>query len=261
MVRGSNKAYDEDDQLKGEYSISLFGVKYPLVTEKGSFTSKNSKKGKQRRNKLLNASRQDKEAYIYKVKSLFNIFDEKKELGDTKENLHPVQVQESNNKIYHKHASKGNLPSNQVPDSLEAFKKDAETAKQNKEEEPEDKSLLKQEALKKEQEDEENEKTKQAIQSLLPQQKKFSKGGYLQGKSHKQGGIKMKLKHGGTLDGQPVENVELEDEEFVVNKESTKHFKNELEQINNAGNAVRDSKGTPQETAQMSRLQKLKNKL
>ena len=67
----------------------------------------------------------------------------------------------------------------------------------------------------------------------------------------------MKLKHGGTLDSQPVENVELEDdEEFVVNKESTKHFKNELEQINNAGNAVRDSKGTPQEPAQMSRLQK-----
>ena len=110
MVRGSNKAYDDNDQLKNEYSISLFGVKYLLVTEKGSFTSKNSKKGIQRRNKLLNTSRKDKEAYATKVKSLFNIFDEVKQVGDTKEKLHPVHVQESNNKIYHKHASKGNLP-------------------------------------------------------------------------------------------------------------------------------------------------------
>ena len=70
----------------------------------------------------------------------------------------------------------------------------------------------------------------------------------------------MKLKTSGTLDSQPVENVELEDEELVINKESTKHFKNELEQINNAGNALRDSKGTPQESSQMSRLQKLKKK-
>ena len=118
MVRGSNKAYDDNDQLKNEYSISLFGVKYPLVTVKGSFTCKNSKKGKQRRNKLLNASRKDKQAYVTKVKSLFNIFDEDKQVGDAKEELHPVQVQVSNNKIYHKHASKGNVPSNQIPDSL-----------------------------------------------------------------------------------------------------------------------------------------------
>ena len=90
MVQGSNKAYDNNDQLKNEYSISLFGVKYPLVTEKGSFTSKNSKKGKQRRNKLLNASRKDKHAYVTKVKSLFNVFDEDKQVVDTKEKLHPV---------------------------------------------------------------------------------------------------------------------------------------------------------------------------
>ena len=114
------------------------------------------------------------------MESLFNIFDEDKQVSDTKEKLHPMQVQESNNKIYHKHASKENLSSNQVPDSLEAFKKDAEIAKQNKEqeEEPEDKSLLKQEALKKEQEDENNDKTKQAIQSFIPQQKKYRKCGY-----------------------------------------------------------------------------------
>ena len=33
-----------------------------------------------------------------------------------------------------------------------------------------------------------------------------------------------------------------------------------MEQINNVCKAVRDSKGTPQESTQMSRLQKLKNK-
>ena len=80
----------------------------------------------------MNASRKDKEAYVTRVKSLFNIFDEVKQVGDTKEKLHPVYVQESNNKIYHKHASKGNLPSNQIPDSLQAFKKDAEKAKQKR---------------------------------------------------------------------------------------------------------------------------------
>ena len=125
----------------------------------------------------MNASRKHKKAYVTKVKSLLNIFDEVKQVGDIKEKLHPVYVQESNNKIYHKHASKENLPSNQIPDSLKAFKKDAEKAKQNKEqeEEPEDKSLLKQEALKKEQDEEDTEKTKQAIQSLLPQQRNILK--------------------------------------------------------------------------------------
>ena len=52
MVRGSNKAYDDNDQLKGEYSISLFGMKYPLVTEKDVSHLKPVRKEKKKKHRM-----------------------------------------------------------------------------------------------------------------------------------------------------------------------------------------------------------------
>lgn len=52
-MKNSKKAYDKDGNLKEDFSITLGGVKYGLLTAKGSFTNRNTKNGKVRYNSIM----------------------------------------------------------------------------------------------------------------------------------------------------------------------------------------------------------------
>ncbi len=64
--------------------------------------------------------------------------------------------------------------------------------------------------------------------------KEYKNGGMVKGPSHKRGGVKFNV--GGEV-------VELEGGEAVINKKSTKMFRDVLSQINQAGGGVRFEKG------------------
>jgi len=68
----------------------------------------------------------------------------------------------------------------------------------------------------------------------LRTQKEYKNGGMVKGPSHKRGGVKFNV--GGEV-------VELEGGEAVINKKSTKMFRDVLSQINQAGGGVRFEKG------------------
>lgn len=274
-MRNQSAAYTLDDQLKDEYSITLYGQKYPLMSQsfKG-FSNKTTKAGKARFNKLFRACDADKREYIKQVSQILNLSTQKTDVGDdTKKKFH-VDVDSNANKQAPLVGKKEELPLDQVPDSIAVFRKLADESKQNQsqDDEPEDTTEEKKKALEDEREKDQQQKDREALQTLLQNKKdpnpdptknrvvpEMSKGGYLKGKSHKQGGIPMKMKN--TLNGHPVADIEVEDGEYIINKESTKHFKNELEAINRAGNELRDSKGTSQENDKRARLEQLKKKL
>lgn len=259
-LRNQSKAYNVDDSLNDEYSVTLFGTKYPLLskTMKG-FTSKLKKAGKARFNKLFNASPDVKREYIKHVSTILNLTD-RSAVGDDTSNPHKVKP----NKNVGKQAPLKNVgpkvPYDQTPDSLAVFQKLAR--KTDPEDEGEDQTLARQEAKKQEDQRLDQAQQSEAIKQLLPQQTpKMSKGGLLKGKSHKQGGIPMNVRSKGKLGNEIVDEIEVEGGEYIVNKKSTKEFEPLLKKINQAGNEARDAEGTPQEDAKKKRLQKLKDSL
>ena len=82
-IRNRSKAYDVNDNLKPEYSIKINGGVYPLMsgTFKG-FTSKTSKNGSTRFNKIFHGTQEEKQNYINKVKGVLNWNTAKADVGD-----------------------------------------------------------------------------------------------------------------------------------------------------------------------------------
>tara|TARA_R110001592_G_scaffold79486_3_gene237541 strand:- start:449 stop:1993 length:1545 start_codon:yes stop_codon:yes gene_type:complete len=227
-LRNQTKAYDMEDQLKAEYSIMLNGQRLPLLTKsfKG-FTSKASKSGKTRFNKLFNAPQSVKQEYINAVNTALNMHTAtaKADVGDNMKNQNVSsksgeQKQEKNILLHSK------LQYDKAPDSVAVFnedkKQDEEKAEEPLEEE-EPKPMPK-----------------------APVMKKGGKaGGVLQGPSHDNGGIK----------------VEMEGGEYVVNKESTKHFEKELSKMNDIGNQLRDAKQPQLRSRKMKKINQMKRKM
>jgi len=274
-LRNQSKAYNIDDTLNDEYSVTLFGAKYPLLSKsmKG-YTSKLKKGGKARFNKLFNGSEQIKKEYIKQVTQILNLTS-KSEVGDDMSNPHKVNVNPKVGKQAPLKSKGPKVPYDQTPDSIAVFQKLAKKQEPAKNE-PEDQSLARQEAKKQEDAKLNQAQQEEALKQLLPNQssasqkfrdrnnkKQMSKGGLLKGKSHKKGGIPMKLvkKDNPKLNDTPVDQIEVEGGEYIVNKKSTQEFKPLLKQINKAGNEARDAKGTPQENEKKQRLERLKSNL
>jgi len=233
-LRNQTKAYDMQDQLKDEYSIMLNGKKYPLLTKtlKG-FTSKGSKSGKTRFNKLFNAPQSVKAEYIKSVNTALNMHDAtaKTAVGDDTSNANvstkAPQKQEKGLVLT------SSLPDNKAPDSVEVFNED------------------KKDPSKDSQETEEPEEDKNETASDIAKMKKGGKirkmkkqGGMLEGASHKEGGIP----------------IEAEGGEFVMNKESTKHFEPQLQKMNAVGNQMRDAP-QQQKPSMMNTIRQMKRKM
>jgi len=224
-LRNAGKAYNLDDTLKDEYSVTLNGEKYPLLTKayKG-YTSKNSKAGKSRFNKLFHGTPDMKTDYINQVRSALNMVPidvGKNDVGDdtTNKNVSTKGKQnQDKNILVH-----SNLSNDKAPDSVEVFVNEAKEA----------------EAEEKEEENDEGEETEQAP-PVMRNAPVMRKGGKLKGKSHKEGGI----------------HIEAEGGEFIVNKEATKHFEPELQQINNMGNNM----GNNTKLRRRNTLNKMKRK-
>jgi len=229
-LRNQTKAYDMQDQLKDEYSIMLNGKKYPLLTKtlKG-FTSKGSKSGKTRFNKLFNAPQSVKAEYIKAVNTALNMHDAtaKTAVGDDTKNANvSTKAPQKQEKSL---VMTSSLPDNKAPESVEVFNEDKKDPSQEQQE-PE----------------EEGEES-----APMPQMRKGGKirkmkrdGGMLEGASHKQGGIP----------------IEAEGGEFVMNKESTKHFEPQLEKMNEVGNQMRDAP-QQQKPMMMNRIRQMKRKM
>ena len=223
-LRNQTKAYDMEDQLKAEYSITLNGKKYPLLTKtmKG-FTSKASKSGKTRFNKLFNAPQSVKQEYIKAVNTALNFHDAtaKTAVGDDMKN--PNVASKGEQKQEKDITLKSNLSYAKAPESVEVFNEDK---KQDEVEETE------------------NDIEEEPIPKMKKGGKLRKKGGMLEGKSHSEGGIP----------------IEAEGGEFVVNKESTKHFEPQLKKMNDAGNELRDA--PPQlKSSKMKKINQMRRKM
>ena len=231
-LRNQSKAYDMSDQLKAEYSIMLNGQRYPLLTKtyKG-FTSKASKSGKTRFNKIFNAPQSVKQEYINAVNNSLNMHnaEAKSDVGDNMNNQNVSSQAKSEQKQDKDILVHSKLPYDKAPDSVAVFnadkKQDEEKAEEPLEEE-EPKPMPKPPVMKK------GGKLKK-------------KGGVLQGPSHDNGGIP----------------IEAEGGEFVVNTESTKHFEPQLKKINDAGNELRDAKQPQLRRRKMKKINQMKRKM
>lgn len=228
-LRNQTKAYDMQDQLKDEYSIMLNGKKYPLLTKTGKgFTSKASKSGKTRFNKLFNAPQSVKAEYIKSVNTALNMHDAtaKTAVGDDTKNANvstkAPQKQEKGLVMT------SSLPDNKAPDSVEVFNEDKKDPSQEQQE-PSDEAPA-----------EEPQKMRKG--GRVRKMKK--QGGMLEGASHKQGGIP----------------IEAEGGEFVMNKESTKHFEPQLQKMNAVGNQMRDAP-QQQKPQMMNTIRQMKRKM
>lgn len=287
-LRNQTKAYDMEDQLKPEYSITLLGKRYPLLTGtyKG-FTSKASKSGKTRFNKLFNAPQNIKQEYINAVNTALNMHDAtaKTAVGDDMKNPNVSskgeQKQEKDITLHSK------LPYDKAPDSVAVFNEDK---KQEQEQEPQlqTSQAERQQAnvIEKRQEQQQQQqqgileiaskiREEQAPKPKRPRRKKKEmqeakamgmedvdaggletkqrkkrakkkmKGGMLEGASHKEGGIP----------------IEAEGGEFVINKESTKHFEPQLKKMNDVGNELRDAKQPQLRRRKMKKINQMKRKM
>jgi len=81
--------------------------------------------------------------------------------------------------------------------------------------------------------------------TLGRQRKKKMRGGMLDGASHEEGGIP----------------IEAEGGEFVMNKESTKHFEPQLKKMNDAGNELRDASNPKVRSRKMGNINKIKRRM
>ena len=166
-LRNQTKAYDMEDQLKAEYSISLNGKRYPLLTKtmKG-FTSKASKSGKTRFNKLFNAPQSVKQAYISAVNNALNMHDAtaKASVGDDMSNQNVsstgTQKQEKDITLHSK------LSYDKAPDSVAVFNEDKKPIKEEEEEYLETSQAERQQANVIEKRGEQQQQQQQAILNI-----------------------------------------------------------------------------------------------
>jgi len=226
-LRNQTKAYDMEDQLKAEYSITLNGQRLPLLTKsfKG-FTSKASKSGKTRFNKLFNAPQSVKQEYINAVNTALNMHnaEAKADVGDDMKNQNVSSQAKSEQKQEKDILLHSKLPYDKAPDSVAVFNEDKKQDEEKAEEPLEE------------------EEPKAPVMKKGGKLKK--KGGMLEGKSHEEGGIP----------------IEAEGGEFVVNTESTKHFEPQLKKMNDAGNELRDA--PPQlRSRKMKKINQMKRKM
>lgn len=71
-MKNSKKAYDKDGNLKDDFSITLGGVKYGLLTAKGSFTNRNTKNGKVRYNSIMKGRVKEQDYINFYKKTMEN---------------------------------------------------------------------------------------------------------------------------------------------------------------------------------------------
>ena len=120
------------------------------------------------------------------------------------------------------------LPDNKAPESVEVFNEDKKDPSQDQQEPQE----------------EEPEEEPQKMKKGGKIRKMKKDGGMLEGASHKEGGIP----------------IEAEGGEFVMNKESTKHFEPQLQKMNEVGNQMRDAP-QQQKPMMMNRIRQMKRKM
>jgi len=230
-MRNFTRAYSGvNNTLLSEYSITLDGVTVPLLGKNlNGFMSKESKGGKTRFLSLLKAGRDVRDQYVSNVSQILNL-----DIGNDKQgNI------TGTGKAYKEQkpvlTAKLNVP---IPDSIEAYKTQAtgqETMPEDEEYDPEMKAELMREGAKREQEQEMQQSKVAQFQQRQAEEfqksQQYSRGGYVKGPSHKQGGVKVRAK----LGADHVENIEIEGGEYVINKKSTQKFKPLLEKINRAG--------------------------
>jgi hypothetical protein len=175
-LRNQTKAYDMEDQLKAEYSITLNGQRLPLLTKsfKG-FTSKASKSGKTRFNRLFNAPQSVKQEYINAVNTALNMHnaEAKADVGDDMKNQNVSSQAKSEQKQEKDILLHSKLPYDKAPDSVAVFNED------------------------KKQDEEKAEEPLEEEEPKAPVMKKGGKlkktGGVLQGPSHDNGGIELEV--------------------------------------------------------------------
>jgi hypothetical protein len=253
-LRNRSKAYNMNDSLKDEYSINLNGKKYPLMSAKfKGFTNKNTKNGKTRFNKIFYGDKKTKREYINTVSSLLNLGEiAKEDVGDVGKNKFDAVKDGSNIAKQAPLKLKANVQV--APESVEAFKQEAEEQKEMKTKDPNQQPVDIFENPK--------QPSQEAMNMIQSGMKKMSRGGKLKGKKHSEGGINMKVyKKGGYLNGEPIDEVEVEDGEYVMNAESTQQFEKELNEMNDAGNKLRDAKNTNDRSQRMKRIQQLKARM
>lgn len=373
-LRNQTKAYDMEDQLKAEYSITLLGKKYPLLTKtmKG-FTSKASKSGKTRFNKLFNAPSSIKQEYIQSVNNALNMHDSTAQASvgdDTKNQFHASKGNQKQEKDI---TFKSDLSYDKAPESVEVFNEEKKQLK--KEEEPQLQTTQeeRQQANVIEKRGEQQQQQQQALLNIgeavskpidlteeeeqyipgpamkikksqrredLDAKRYLDKDGNpLQGKAKerrqakytkttarnkmysepefkgykgkngrvikyrveketgnivamvnpknwpdeakealkthkhtkakqgapKKGGARKKKMRGGMLEGDSHEQggipIEAEGGEFVMNKESTKHFEPQLKKMNDAGNQLRDASNPQLRSRKMGNINKIKRRM
>jgi len=310
-LRNQSKAYDMEDQLKAEYSITLLGKKYPLLTKtmKG-FTSKASKSGKTRFNKLFNAPESVKREYIKMVNTALNMHNSTAPatVGDdmSNENVSTKAPQKQEKDI----TLKSDLSYDDAPESVAVFNEDKKIERQDEEPELETSTTERQMAAVAEKQAEKRKETREAILELSkeepmeeekPKRKRrtkkqmkeargmgmedvdvgkktkitdyFEKGGKL--KEPNNPGLKKLPKkvrnkmgykmEGGMLEGKSHNEggipIEAEGGEFIVNKESTKHFEPQLEKMNDMGNELRDAKQPQMRRRKLNKINQMKRKM
>ena len=271
-LRNVKKAYTKNS-LNDEYSVTIGGKNYPLVSESMTgFMSKFSKGGKTRYNKIVKSDRNFQNDYIKNIEKVVPYglltskkFEEEasKEVGDSKQK----------DKVILKGNAEKNVPSKkvklygEVPDSIQALKKSMGRDYEEQEEVPEVDEDEIRKGLEAEQEQEMKQEKYQAFQEQQAKKYKNSrsapkmsapsmpassaqstssstgrvatamaKGGLLRGPSHDQGGVKMKIKPQPSINGKPMKQMaELEGGEFIVNKKATQKNLKLLQKINNEG--------------------------
>ena len=280
VIRGHKKAYDENDELKSEYSVTLYGNKYPLMSKnyKG-FTNKNTSNGGTQFAKIFHGSEHTKRDYIKCINSVLNMCDAEAVVGDDSTNqFKDVSSGKEDTGPPIKVKSNVDL----VPDSIEVFQKEIEGieeesaddeqhqyiqqqrkegAKQEKKDEDKQKRLddllnLNKEKKEKSKQYKSEDATYMTPEKEIPKKykwkKKMKRGGMATGPSHQEGGITM------NINKNPNDQVELEGGEYVVNKESSKHFAPQLAKMNRAGNELRDDPRNPEK---QRRIEQIKRKM
>lgn len=240
-LRGRSKAYDINDNLKDEFSVNIDGKKYPLLSKNFTgFVNKTTKTGKTLINKVLSGTKADKEKYIMAVSSVLNL----------DQTIYNSDVKVKNKNVNYDTMVLKNQKNSVTPGETYIYQQ-AQTAKNNEEADQNNEEYEKElEKIRQAQAYNEYVQKQQQAQNA-PQ--KFAKGGKVTGKSHENGGVKMKLH-------KQNKDVELEGGEYVINKEAVKHFEDELTKINKIGLELRDGKNNDKRDKIRKKILDLKNK-
>jgi hypothetical protein len=247
-LRGTSKAYDMNENLKDEYSITLFNKRYPLLSKNFTgYVNKTTKGGKTLINKILSSNNVDKEEYIKSVSSVLNL------------NVEPVNIAVNDKNINYDTMILKNQKSDKVPDDPSNLYEKAQITKTNDEADADNEEYEKElEKIRRAQAYNEFVAKQKQAQQQQPQaqpqpQLKFAKGGKVKGASHENGGVKMKV-HGHNKD------IEVEGGEYVINKEAVKHFEPELTKINKIGLELRKDKNNDKRENIKKKITEMKTK-